>query len=473
MLVERNTLSTDIVEKNKNIGLIPVRLLKGYGLDLNNRLQPNWGEDQVATYDGLASSLVKGVVTERSEILSPETKLKGIDVWLGLCDVCNFGCKFCSARLDENKKSTDAKHWMTEEILEQSILSSVEAAISVGEKNIKLKYAGGEPTLRLGVQLMEKAQEKIRSVKDKYPDLEIDQVVLTNGTQLTQELAEKFKKWGMRVSVSLWGPNDEINDSERETVIAGSFSKAKEGMGFLIANGVQFSIHHVISPTNAIHFGEFIRTVGDPGYENFIGKDWDWGGKEKMPIPLTVQIKRPHTQEGIDEINENMNDIISGIRSGFSVSLELLYRGIYHDYLTSFDMLSPFEQNKAPACGSGFKYIAIGPQGQISGCHEILTFSQTYINTERGKENLLTLANLMYGEHRRPYGTELNYGNLSDENILAIGGHGGGGCTILSKLEHNNELGYSAGITQQIYTELFEEILALNYARRNLYSLFS
>ena len=78
-------------------------------------------------------------------------------------------------------------------------------------KRVKFKYAGGKPLLRLSLILELHAYAKQLAESQA---LSLEEVVLSNGTLLTDEIAETLKSLGIRLMISLDGMGS-VHDSQR------------------------------------------------------------------------------------------------------------------------------------------------------------------------------------------------------------------------------------------------------------------
>ena len=114
---------------------------------------------------------------------------------------CNLACKYCYI-------SRDIK---TEIMDEQTIWNILEKFICLSEdKPIHLLWHGGEPLL-VGLDFYKKAIEIESRFGGKS---KFENSIQTNGTLLTEEFADFFKKYNFSMGLSLDGPK-ELNDKTR------------------------------------------------------------------------------------------------------------------------------------------------------------------------------------------------------------------------------------------------------------------
>ena len=111
--------------------------------------------------------------------------------WLHLSDVCNLNCAYCYL--------PHANADMSFETGKSAIDATLRSALTHGYRAVKFKYAGGEPLLRLPLLL---ELHRYARQKAEQQELELDGVVITNGTLLTADIIEQLKELGLRVTIS-------------------------------------------------------------------------------------------------------------------------------------------------------------------------------------------------------------------------------------------------------------------------------
>jgi sulfatase maturation enzyme AslB (radical SAM superfamily) len=134
-------------------------------------------------------------------------------MYVKLTEACNFSCPGCTTSIDRiplNKAIT-----LNLAKLETYLESFARSANEKKMKTIKIKWAGGEPLLKMSYDLILQAQNKINELKNKYPSLYIKQIVLTNGVFLDEKKAIFFKQNNISLSVSLWGTGS-VQDNSRK-----------------------------------------------------------------------------------------------------------------------------------------------------------------------------------------------------------------------------------------------------------------
>jgi len=388
---------------------------------------------------------------------------KEAEVYVETTEACNMRCGGCAMGADRYLAG-QAQTMKTDTL--QTHMENVTRSVSEkGMKRLRFKWAGGEALMPISRKLLKEGQVIIESLRSQYPNLEISQVILTNGTHLSEEEVAELKEWDAHVSVSLWGlgeANDIARGVRRER---DKYPNIIKGIQRLHEAGISYNINHVVHPGYAAQFGEFIRAMWDTEDETFVGRDWNWSG-ERQPIPVGIAFYRPQTEKQLKALNNfGYKQMVEGLHGGFAVMRELISRGIPIQPLDKIDYLQLFGVIPAP-CGSGFNYMAIGPRG-VSSCHEALFAMPDNMADIRNGTNMVDLANSEYaGRRAQLMGPNVKFSGSDPTINLALSVHGGTGCPRTTKAEHNGELGYAASTAQALYEPIIYELLSLETMRR-------
>ena len=117
-----------------------------------------------------------------------------LSAWLHLTEDCNLSCPYCY--VDRGSQG------MSEGVGQRAVDRLLQLAAEDGYAALKLKYAGGEPTLRFPLirALHERAARGAAQA-----GLALEEVILTNGVGLTEEMLAFAAEAGIRLMVSLDG----------------------------------------------------------------------------------------------------------------------------------------------------------------------------------------------------------------------------------------------------------------------------
>ena len=132
---------------------------------------------------------------------------------------------------------------MSEETLELFIEQYINA--QPGEQ-VLFTWHGGEPLL-MGLDYYKRV---IRLQKVYGRNRQIDNVLQTNGTLLTEEWCQFFRENNFLIGISIDGPEHCHNKYRRTIGNEGSFPKALNGMKLLKKNRVEFNILSVVNDYN-------------------------------------------------------------------------------------------------------------------------------------------------------------------------------------------------------------------------------
>lgn len=168
------------------------------------------------SYDQIIS-LLKSVVVKTSQKKVANDKIMPVNaLLLIITDNCNMACTYCYGRFGLNRKEN------------QMTKDTVRKTIDLCHKlNIKqVAFFGGEPLLNFKVIV--EAIEYSRLKK-----LDINFGMTTNGTLVTEEIADYLKKNNVRVSVSIDGPEDIHNISRRYKDNTSTYNDVLNGISIL------------------------------------------------------------------------------------------------------------------------------------------------------------------------------------------------------------------------------------------------
>jgi radical SAM protein with 4Fe4S-binding SPASM domain len=189
-------------------------------------------------------------------ILFRKTDMEDIGRWIIERDVpiystievtwrCNLRCIHC----DMEAPKKDKEELSTEEI--KDILRQL-----VEEGSLFLTLTGGEPLLR----------EDLWEILDYAKTLKFFPKIITNGTQITEEYADRIKTIGLSgVDISLYGVTAEVHDAI--TGVPGSFEKTKEAIRLLKERDIKINLLTMLMKDNFFQLQELKQSAEDLGVE--------------------------------------------------------------------------------------------------------------------------------------------------------------------------------------------------------------
>ena len=171
---------------------------------------------------------------------------------------CNLACKYCYYLEKNNLYQNSHRHLMSDEMLEQFTREYIEAQTM---PQVLFTWHGGEPLMR-SIDFYKKAL----ALQKKYAHgKQIDNVIQTNGTLLTDEWCEFFAKNHWLVGISIDGPQ-EYHDHYRVTPAGKpSWEKVMQGIQLLKKHRVEWNAMAVVNAYNVEHPLEFYHFFRDNG----------------------------------------------------------------------------------------------------------------------------------------------------------------------------------------------------------------
>jgi uncharacterized protein len=276
-----------------------------------------------------------------------------LTAWLHLTNACNLRCAYCYVAKSGER--------MDEATGRAAVDAVFRSALRHGYRAVKLKYAGGEPTLHFGL---------VRSLHARATDLaahhglELHEVLLSNGVALTQAMLDYLKQAGIRLMISLDGLGAEHDAQRPRADGAPSSGSVVAAVDRAIEQGLIPHISVTVSPTNAATLAVTVRFLLKrdlPFNLNFVR------GKQvfqtRRVSPGLARSGRGANPSGLEA------QLIAGILAALAVIEERLPRRRLIDGL--LDRCS-FAGAHAFPCAAGRDYLAVDHRGQVARCHMTL-----------------------------------------------------------------------------------------------------
>lgn len=267
----------------------------------------------------------------------PQPVLTMLASWLHLTDRCNLRCDYCYL--------PHVREDMTAETGRAAVEATFRSAIANGFKEVKLKYAGGEPLLRfpLIVELHQYAQKLAGE-----HGLGLEGVVLSNGTLLTESLISALQSLDLRLMISLDGLGAYHDMHRRYAGGRGSFADAAEAVDLALANGLTPNISVTVSSRTAQGLPDVIA----------------WILERDLPFSLNFyrenDLSASHEDMRLDEAK-----IINGMLAAFKVIENNLPR---RPFLGGIIDRANLSVSHTHTCGVGQNYLVFDQNGQIAKC---------------------------------------------------------------------------------------------------------
>ncbi len=274
-----------------------------------------------------------------------------LTVWLHITNQCNLRCEYCFV--------DKTIHKMNQDTAEKSIDAIYRSVLGSEFKSVKIKYAGGEPTLNFSAlqYIHEYAITKFSGT-----GIKIRETILTNATYLDAEKVDYLWKNSVDVMVSLDGIGVH-NDVQRHTVNGkGSFRDVETGLKLLTARKIRPTVSITITSKNCLAIPELTRWLLAEGF------------------PFTFNFYREN-QYSVDNRELALDDA-DIIKSLFLAYDEIENNPPAYSILGMLSDRAHLDRAHSHTCGVGNSYLVIDHNGQISKCHMMLHQPVTSIHTE-------------------------------------------------------------------------------------------
>jgi uncharacterized protein len=257
--------------------------------------------------------------------------------WLHLTDRCNLDCAYCY--LPHKRED------MSRETGRAAVEATFRSAVKHDYGKVKFKYAGGEPLLRfpLLLQLHQYAQQLAEA-----HDLELDGVVLSNGTLLTEEIIDQLQSLGLRLMISLDGVG-KWHDVQRSYVGGrGSFKDVAEAVELALAHGLVPDVSITVSGRNAAGLAETVAWVLE------------------RELPFSINFYRQNDfSAGQQDLALEEEAIITGMKAAFKV---IEHNPPEYSLLASLVDRANLAVAHELTCSVGDSYIVFDQHGRVSKC---------------------------------------------------------------------------------------------------------
>jgi uncharacterized protein len=298
-----------------------------------------------ATALDAARELVQiGLLRPEKKAFSASPRPSALSAWLQVVESCNLRCPYCYVHKQPQT--------MTWEVGRQTIDRLVEMATGYGYSSLKLKYAGGEPTLNF--TLIE-ALHAYAMQRTADAGLTLEEVLLTNGVRVTDDMLDFLSRVGMRLMVSLDGGPSTHDLLRARPDGQGTYAAVTDTVERAVERGLRPNISITVTSFNLRGAGEavaFALKRALPFNVNFYRECApDQGQHARGPLsPSPAQLLK------------TMRGIIAIIEAHPSYPLPL----------TAILDRTRLDVPHSYACSAGRDYLVVGTAGQVSACQMLM-----------------------------------------------------------------------------------------------------
>jgi uncharacterized protein len=314
------------------------------GVDRLENIGPEVARQAIGSL--IRAGLLQRVGWPLHQVAQPAT----LSAWLHVTQACNLACRYCYVH-----KRTGA---MSAEVGRSAVDRLAEVAVDHGYTTLKLKYAGGEPTLNFAVveaihdQAVHKAGEA---------GLKLEEVILSNGVGVSDAMLDSMAKAGMRLMVSLDGDADG-HDRVRTRRTGGSPYAASIGtVDRALARGLRPSISVTITSLNLDGIAGAVAFALErslPFNLNFYREC----SPAAQPLPGKGASEPSSLVPDATRLTSTLQEVLSLIR-------------MYPTYPCSLSSILDRTRLDTPhsrPCSAGRDYLVIDSVGRVSACQMLL-----------------------------------------------------------------------------------------------------
>jgi uncharacterized protein len=261
-----------------------------------------------------------------------------LTAWLHLANGCNLSCHYCYLTFNGRQMDIATARRTVESIFRSAMIHNY--------SRIKLKYAGGEPTLNFKALLAAQQQaEKLSAQTNIF----LDAVMLTNGVHLRDSQIDMLLSHNIRVMVSLDGMDD-FQNAQRQ--LAGSNKSSFEYVSQTLDRLLERSIapHISITITNK-------NIEGLPGLAEYL---LDRGLRFSLNF-----YREPSDLPDYGALSFKANEIIAGLKSVY----RLIERRLPpYSLMGSLTDLADLRMPHSFTCDVGRNYMVVNYNGNVAKC---------------------------------------------------------------------------------------------------------
>ncbi|MBN1657655.1 MAG: radical SAM protein [Anaerolineae bacterium] len=290
-----------------------------------------------------AGSLMATGLLRPAETVSIVTQPSTLSAWLHVTEACNLACPYCYVHKQPTTMTAAAGLYAVDRL--------VTMARQYGYRTLRLKYAGGEPTLAFGlVEVIHRHAARSATAAG----LLLDEVILSNGVGVTDATLKKIADAQMGLMVSLDG-GQAAHDRLRSARGQGTYEEVVRTIERAIAHGLRPDISITLTALNldgAAEAAAFALARDLPFSLNFYrecARECSAGALSSLVVEPARLIE---AVLGVLRIIDDYPDYsvpVSGI-------LDRVRLDVPHRY----------------ACSAGRGYVAVDANGRVSPCQMLL-----------------------------------------------------------------------------------------------------
>lgn len=268
----------------------------------------------------------------QEEVGCPSGDVATLTAWLHITNACNLRCVYCYVRRDGTAMDEATGRAALEAVFRSARRHDFRA--------VKLKYAGGEPTLNFA--LVHRLHEYARAHAERH-GLALRETLITNGVNLPDDVLAFVAQAGIRLAVSM----DLCPHAHDDQRARGNADGAYEQVRANVERAVQHGIRPHLSITITGQDGE---TSADAVCLALA-----------LGLPFNLNLVRP---PDVSLSDAHIAGVIRSVQLAFA---EIGANPPSRSLLSVLDR-AHLGQPRRHACGAGRSYLVVDHHGRVSPC---------------------------------------------------------------------------------------------------------
>lgn len=305
--------------------------------DLRTRLS-TWPVEMHAQVVGLLLALQVLKTPHKQDDAAMREGVNTLEAWLHLTNECNMACQYCYVTRDNQQMSVATA--------QLAIAAVYRAVLKHGLTHVRLKYAGGEPTLNFETL---SAAQQCAEEWSKTTGIKLKTVLLTNGLCISDPHIDFLRTHNIQVTVSLDGKDRYQNQQRIVSNNPGnSFELVTHTLDRLLARGVVPHISITITKPSLKGLPELVEFLLD----------------RQLRFSFNFY-REPGNCSEADPLAFTPEEMIQGMHAAFrAIEKRLPAYSLLAELADRADLRMPHLRT----CGVGRNYVVIDCKGSISKC---------------------------------------------------------------------------------------------------------
>lgn len=330
----------------------------------NIRLASEFGDDYRANLMARMAGVQSAVLPD----LDIPTTVPVRSFSLALAQKCNLGCTYCYAEQgtfggEPTNMSLEVAKTSVDQLLKDT---------SPGEK-ITLGFMGGEPLFNREAL---HATTKYAAEKATERGVEVVFTLTTNATLIRSEDIELFQRYGITLTVSIDGLEEDNNALRPYVSGKGSFGRVKEKVRQVLAmpNRIfQVNARVTVTPKN-LHLTKTMMGLLEMGFDS---------------VQFSPMLNSP---TGAEQLNgEDFDHLLKQLIACGERFREGLNQGKFYplrNVISTLNKIHKYQRETYP-CGAGGGYMGVSAEGNLYACHRFVNDEEGHMgNLEDGVDSV-------------------------------------------------------------------------------------